>query len=56
MDLVLTDRFYRVVITDQGEGFNWRNRIHRELDLDGDSERGRGIIMTRMLADYLGYN
>ncbi len=56
VDLVLTDSFYKFVITDQGEGFNWRNRIHRELELDGDSERGRGIIMTRMMTDYLGYN
>ena len=56
VDLVVTDCFYKIVITDQGEGFDWRNRICKELDLDGDSERGRGIIMTRVMTDYLGYN
>ena len=56
VDITVTEKYYKIVITDQGEGFNWRNRINRELDLEGSSERGRGIIMTRMMTDYVGYN
>ncbi len=56
IDLTVTDCYYKVIITDQGEGFNWRDKINKELDLEGGSERGRGIIMTRMMTDYLAYN
>ena len=56
IEVAVTDQYYRAIITDQGEGFNWRDKINKELDLEGDSDRGRGIIMTRMMTDYLGYN
>ncbi len=56
IDLTVTENYYRIEITDQGEGFNWRPRLKNELDLDDFSERGRGIFLTRILADYLGYN
>ena len=38
---------------DQGEGFNWRDRIDQPLDLEGSQERGRGIAMTRICAEKL---
>lgn len=57
IDVALTERYYRITITDQGDGFNWRKRINKkDLDLEGESERGRGIILTRLMADYIGYN
>jgi anti-sigma regulatory factor (Ser/Thr protein kinase) len=56
VDITVTDRYWKIIITDQGEGFDWRDRINRELDLSGDSDRGRGIIITKMISDYLGYN
>lgn len=56
IDVTVGKTYYRIAIEDEGEGFNWRDRIKRELDLDDFYERGRGIIMTRMMSDYLGYN
>ncbi len=56
VDVAVTGRYYKIRIIDQGEGFNWREKINRELDMSGDSDRGRGIIMTRKMTDYLGYN
>ncbi len=56
IDVTATKRYYKISVTDQGEGFNWKSKIKRELELEGLSERGRGIVMTRMISDYLAYN
>lgn len=47
---------YKITITDEGQGFDWRSRYYRELDLSGESDRGRGIIMSRMMSNALIYN
>ncbi|OEF96289.1 ATP-binding protein [Desulfuribacillus alkaliarsenatis] len=46
----------KFTIEDQGEGFNWRERLQRELDIYSFEERGRGIIMTKMMCDDILYN
>ncbi len=56
INIIIEKNYYKIVITDQGEGFNWRERLERELDLGNYHERGRGIMMTKMLCDYIGYN
>lgn len=53
IDVTLTDQYYRITITDEGDGFEIRRT---DMDLQGRSERGRGILLTRMMADYIGYN
>lgn len=56
VDVIANKHYYKIVISDQGDGFDWRERMEKELDMDNYFERGRGIIMTRMMSDYLGYN
>ena len=43
-------------VEDQGEGFNWAEKINKPMDFEGLSERGRGIPMTRILSGNLYYN
>lgn len=56
VEISLTDRYLKIAVQDQGEGFDWRKKIKNEIDLNNFNERGRGIIMTRMMSDYLYYN
>jgi anti-sigma regulatory factor (Ser/Thr protein kinase) len=43
-------------IEDQGIGFDWQTRVGQELDVNSFSERGRGIIMTKLMCDEIKYN
>lgn len=45
-----------IIIEDEGEGFNWRPRINKELNFLNFEERGRGIIFTKASFDYFNYN
>lgn len=54
--IYVNDEFYKIVITDQGSGFNWKKYMDIGVDLQGNSDRGRGIAMTKMMCDYLQYN
>ncbi len=45
-----------VIVEDEGKGFNWRATRCATLDLDGDSDRGRGLPMIRELVGELVYN
>lgn len=56
VEVVITDRFALANIEDQGEGFNWREYIDRPLELEGMSERGRGIALARECCDQFFYN
>ena len=56
VEIVLAEGYIQAIIEDQGEGFNWRERVDRLLELSGDRERGLGIIMTRLSSDRLVYN
>ena len=51
-----SDTYLYVVVEDEGEGFNWWERIESNLDLESSSERGRGISMTQLFADMIFYN
>ena len=52
----VSDTTIRLVVKDEGKGFNWHNKIKNELEFDNGSERGRGIILTEMCFDYIYYN
>lgn len=56
IEIFVNEVFYRVVIKDQGKGFNWKRHIDSKIDLQGNSDRGRGITMSKMMCDYLLYN
>ena len=54
--IIITATYMYARIKDQGEGFNWRAKYERPFDLEGTSERGRGIAMTRSFSNLLFYN
>lgn len=56
IQIFIAKGYYLVTLTDEGEGFNWQEIIHKDLDLTGDSERGRGIALARIMSDSLIYN
>lgn len=54
--VTLKDQLIQVSIEDEGEGFNWKEKMQKELDIYSYAERGRGIIMTKMMCNELMYN
>lgn len=56
VELLFQERFLQASVEDEGEGFDWRLQHGRPLELDGLSERGRGIALVRACSDLLFYN
>ncbi len=56
VELVVSSEYIQASVEDQGPGFNWQEKIDHPLDLEGHSERGRGMAMTRICCDHLVYN
>jgi anti-sigma regulatory factor (Ser/Thr protein kinase) len=56
IDLKITKDFLAAEVKDQGRGFDWQKRLRQEFDISGDSERGRGIMMTARGCDEFYYN
>ncbi len=56
VELTVTDDYFLAQVTDQGQGFDWRKKLDKPLDLEGTHERGRGIAMTGICSDWLLYN
>lgn len=54
--LMIFDTHLKLTIEDEGEGFNWRERMNRDIDLLNESERGRGIILTKKCFSTVLYN
>lgn len=54
--LDIFDSHAKIVIEDEGKGFNWREKINRTIDLLDESERGRGIILTKKCFSSIHYN
>lgn len=50
------DQFILISIKDEGEGFNWRAGMKKQLDFMNFEERGRGIIFTKASFDFVTYN
>ncbi len=56
VNIVVTERFFMADVEDRGKGFNWRDYINKPIELDGLSERGRGIALARECCDRFFYN
>ncbi|OEH85611.1 hypothetical protein BHU72_02085 [Desulfuribacillus stibiiarsenatis] len=56
IDIFLFKHFLKLQVTDQGEGFDWRKRIDKKIDLENYSERGRGISLSSMCCEAIDYN
>ena len=56
IDLKLNSQFIAAEVKDQGAGFDWQQRLKEDFDISGDSERGRGIMMTARGCDKFYYN
>lgn len=54
--IIATDDYLYAQVKDQGEGFNWREKIDKPIELNGNQQRGRGIAMTRISCKHLYYN
>ena len=44
------------VIADEGKGFDWREYLGENRELDLLSHHGRGILMTRQVVDHISFN
>lgn len=56
VELTVMEEYIEGMVADQGEGFNWREKLDVPLDLEGKNERGRGIAMTQLFSHHLSYN
>ena len=56
IELLLNEKFIFAVVEDEGKGFNWKKEIDKNFDLEKNSDRGRGIIMTFAGCDEFFYN
>ncbi len=56
IEITQSEHSLQASVQDQGEGFNWREQTDKSLDLEGISERGRGIAMVRICSEQLIYN
>ncbi|MGM0369672.1 MAG: MASE3 domain-containing protein [Bacillota bacterium] len=57
ISLLISNSHLELTIQDEGQGFDWKSALETEtLDLDGSSERGRGVIIANMIGDNITYN
>jgi nitrogen fixation/metabolism regulation signal transduction histidine kinase len=56
IDLKINREFIAAEVKDQGQGFDWKKRFKKDFNISGDSERGRGIMMTARGCDDFYYN
>lgn len=56
VDIESTYGEVRISIADQGDGFDWRERVNRKIDMTNFEDRGRGIIFCAAMVDSVFYN
>ncbi|UMZ74170.1 SpoIIE family protein phosphatase [Natranaerofaba carboxydovora] len=57
VDIIYVEQKYLMaVIEDEGEGFDWQQKLRKEIELSGEKERGRGVLMSAMISDIIYYN
>lgn len=54
--LIINERFFYAEIEDEGEGFDWEKKLQKKFNLESNSERGRGLMMTVRGCDNFCYN
>ncbi|MGM0369365.1 MAG: SpoIIE family protein phosphatase [Bacillota bacterium] len=52
----LFDDYIRIVVADEGEGFDWKEKLNVDLEDLGFAERGRGIIVAEQIFAKIKYN
>jgi len=55
---IITEEDIKLVIEDQGKGFEWQDKVMKDLELDYDdpNERGRGINIAKKIYNKIKYN
>lgn len=56
IEITVLEEYIQASVEDEGEGFDWLEKVDRPMELEGHTERGRGIAMTELLSDSLLYN
>ncbi|MFO7819237.1 MAG: PAS domain S-box protein [Halanaerobacter sp.] len=56
VDLFISEDGIMIEVEDEGKGFAWRDKLKEEFSLNNFSERGRGIMISKKIFDYFGYN
>lgn len=56
VEVAVTEEYTRLVIEDEGVGFNWEEKLTASLQDTGFQDRGRGIMITKELFDKVQYN
>ena len=56
VNLILAPKFIVAEVEDEGEGFNWCEKINKPINIENYSERGRGIPLISLLFCDLFYN
>ena len=54
--VIITKQSIKIIIEDQGVGFDWYDKLVKELDYNDSNERGRGIIRARKIYNKVEYN
>lgn len=54
--LFVTEDYISTTITDEGNGFDWRDRLSRPFSIDNFEERGRGIMISKLYFDEIAFN
>ncbi|MGM0369503.1 MAG: response regulator [Bacillota bacterium] len=60
VEIEVTNQDIEIIITDNGVGFDWKDRVAKKFDIEeelkANRERGRGIKITNQLYDEMWYN
>ena len=56
MQLLVAESLCVARVNDFGCGFPWEERLQASLDLETDTERGRGLAMVKLFVDYVSFN
>ncbi len=56
VEIVLAGRYILATVEDEGEGFDWREKVTVPMELSGNRERGRGIPLAVLCCDSIVYN
>ncbi len=54
--VILTGEYITATIHDQGNGFDWKSKLGAPLELEGVSERGRGLALSAVFSKEIYYN
>mgnify|MGYP006296042549 CR=1 FL=1 len=56
VELLINENYIYAIVKDEGLGFNWKEKISNDFNLEKNNDRGRGIMMTLAGCDEFFYN